>query len=43
MLLNIEQARQNMVENQVRTWEVLDPRVLHTLGVVPREDFVPAA
>ena len=42
MLLNIEQARQNMVENQVRTWEVLDPRVLHTLGVVPREDFVPA-
>lgn len=36
-----EQARQNMVENQVRTWEVLDPRVLDVLGSVRREDFVP--
>lgn len=42
MLTNTEQARQNMVENQVRTWEVLDARVLETLGSVRREDFVPA-
>lgn len=38
---NIELARSNMVENQVRTWEVLDPRVLDVLGRVQREDFVP--
>lgn len=42
MLTNTEQARQNMVENQVRTWEVLDARVLETLRSVRREDFVPA-
>jgi protein-L-isoaspartate(D-aspartate) O-methyltransferase len=42
MLIDNEQARQNMVENQVRTWEVLDPRVLDVLGAVRREDFVPA-
>ncbi|GAA0718927.1 protein-L-isoaspartate O-methyltransferase [Dokdonella soli] len=42
MLMNTELARQNMVENQVRTWEVLDARVLDTLGAVRREDFVPA-
>jgi protein-L-isoaspartate(D-aspartate) O-methyltransferase len=41
MLINTEQARQNMVENQVRTWEVLDARVLDTLRSVHREDFVP--
>jgi protein-L-isoaspartate(D-aspartate) O-methyltransferase len=41
MLTNTEQARQNMVENQIRTWEVLDARVLETLGSVRREDFVP--
>lgn len=39
--LNVEQARSNMVEQQVRTWEVLDPRVLDVLGEVPRERFVP--
>ena len=43
MTPNIELARQNMIENQVRTWNVLDPRVLDTLGSVRREDFVPAA
>lgn len=43
MTLDFELARQNMVSNQVRTWEVLDPRVLDTLGAVRREDFVPAA
>jgi len=40
--MNIDQARFNMVEQQVRTWEVLDPRVLDVLQQVPREDFVPA-
>ena len=42
MLTNTEQARQNMVENQVRTWEVLDLRVLDALRSVRREEFVPA-
>jgi protein-L-isoaspartate(D-aspartate) O-methyltransferase len=36
-------ARQQMVDQQVRTWEVLDPRVLEALSVVPREAFVPPA
>lgn len=43
MAMNFEQARVNMVENQVRTWDVLDPRVLGTLGRVRREDFVAPA
>ena len=42
MQMNTELARRNMVGNQVRTWEVLDPRVLDALGAVRREDFVPA-
>jgi protein-L-isoaspartate(D-aspartate) O-methyltransferase len=42
MLTNAEIARTNMIENQVRPWEVLDPRVLDVLGAVRREDFVPA-
>jgi protein-L-isoaspartate(D-aspartate) O-methyltransferase len=41
--MNIEQARFNMVEQQVRTWEVLDPGVLDLLYAVPREAFVPPA
>jgi len=36
-----EQARFNMIEQQIRTWEVLDPVVLELLNQVPREDFVP--
>lgn len=40
MAMNFEQARLNMVENQVRPWEVLDGRVLDVLGRVRREDFV---
>jgi protein-L-isoaspartate(D-aspartate) O-methyltransferase len=40
MAMNFDQARQNMVENQVRPWEVLDGRVLQTLSHVRREDFV---
>jgi len=43
MALNIEQARFNMVEQQIRTWDVLDQDVLDLLYVVAREDFVPAA
>ena len=43
MALNIELARHNMVEQQVRPWDVLDSRVLEALSSVPREDFVPAA
>jgi protein-L-isoaspartate(D-aspartate) O-methyltransferase len=35
-------ARQQMVDQQIRTWEVLDPRVLDILSSVPRETFVPA-
>lgn len=38
-----EVARRNMVENQVRAWEVLDARVLDTLVALPREAFVPKA
>jgi protein-L-isoaspartate(D-aspartate) O-methyltransferase len=36
-----EQARFNMIEQQIRTWEVLDPVVLNLLHQVPREEFVP--
>ena len=39
--MNFEQARFNMVEQQVRPWEVLDPRVLELLEKTHREDFVP--
>ena len=41
--MNFELARSNMVEQQIRTWEVLDQEVLDLLYAVPREDFVPAA
>jgi protein-L-isoaspartate(D-aspartate) O-methyltransferase len=41
--LDIEKARFNMVEQQVRTWEVLDQSVLDLLLVVKREEFVPPA
>ena len=37
----MEQARFNMIEQQVRTWSVLDDTVLHTMGSVPRDHFVP--
>ena len=40
--MNLEQARTNMVEQQIRTWEVLDQDVLDLLYLVPREEFVPA-
>src|SRR5215831_19074688 len=41
--MDIEQARFNMIEQQVRTWEVLDQDVLDLLFAVRREEFVPAA
>jgi len=40
--MNLEQARTNMVEQQIRTWEVLDQEVLDLLYLVPREEFVSA-
>jgi protein-L-isoaspartate(D-aspartate) O-methyltransferase len=39
--LNLEQARFNMVEQQIRPWDVLDQRVLDVIAQTPREDFVP--
>lgn len=39
--MNIEQARFNMIENQIRAYDVLDMRVLDVLSRVPRESFVP--
>lgn len=36
-----EQARFNMIQQQVRPWDVLDERVLEAMQAVPREDFVP--
>ena len=41
--MNYEQARFNMIEQQIRPWEVLDNQVLSLLAVVRREDFVPLA
>ena len=43
MFMNTNFARQQMVDQQVRTWEVLDARVLDVLASVPREIFVPTA
>ncbi|TAN08888.1 MAG: protein-L-isoaspartate O-methyltransferase [Rhodanobacteraceae bacterium] len=43
MNLELAAARQNMVENQVRTWDVLDARVLDVLASLPRDAFVPEA
>lgn len=41
--MNIEQARHNMIEQQIRPWDVLDQRVLEQIQSTPREDFVPSA
>ena len=40
--MNIEQARFNMIEQQIRTWEVLDQQVLDLIGQMRREQFVPS-
>src|SRR5512138_2472748 len=39
--MDLERARTNMVEQQIRPWDVLDQDVLDLLYVVPREEFVP--
>lgn len=39
--MNLEQARMNMIEQQIRTWDVLDLDILQTLVAVRREAFVP--
>ncbi|MBS1270011.1 MAG: Protein-L-isoaspartate O-methyltransferase [Gammaproteobacteria bacterium] len=39
--MDTDTARFNMIEQQIRPWEVLDPRVLTALNDVPREEFVP--
>jgi len=41
--MDLNQARFNMIEQQIRPWEVLDPNVLALLSTVRREDFVPLA
>ena len=41
--MNFEQARENMVEQQIRTWEVLDQSVLDCVNAIPRDEFVPDA
>jgi len=40
---SFDQARFNMIEQQIRPWDVLDLNVLALLAMVRREDFVPAA
>lgn len=42
-MTNTEQARFNMIEQQIRPWNVSDATVLELLSTVKREDFVPAA
>ncbi|SEH07535.1 protein-L-isoaspartate O-methyltransferase family protein [Candidatus Venteria ishoeyi] len=39
--MDIEQARFNMIEQQIRPWEVLEPTVLEAMSSIPREVFVP--
>ena len=39
--MDFEKARFNMVEQQVRPWDVLNPRVLEVIGEIPRENFAP--
>lgn len=43
MTTDFERARFNMMEQQVRPWQVLDAKVLDILGAMPRERFVPDA
>jgi len=39
--MDFEQARYNMIEQQVRPWDVLDQRVLDVMTTLPREAYVP--
>lgn len=41
--MNLEQARYNMIEQQIRPWDVLDQTVLDLLARVPRDEYVPLA
>ena len=41
--MNLEQARFNMVEQQIRTWEVSDQSILETMEAIPRDHFVAQA
>jgi len=43
MTIDYAKAREFMVEQQVRPWDVLDPRVLDALATIPRDAFVPTA
>lgn len=38
--MNLSQARENMIEQQIRPWDVLDQRVLNVLSDIPRETFL---
>ena len=42
-MLDVNTARRQMIEQQVRAWEVLDPKVLQAMERVPREEFTPPA
>jgi len=42
-MIDVASARRQMIEQQVRAWEVLDQRVLETMNSVPREEFAPPA
>jgi protein-L-isoaspartate(D-aspartate) O-methyltransferase len=42
MEMDVERARTNMIESQIRPWDVLDQTVLDLLALVKREEFVPA-
>ena len=42
MSSHLEQCRYNMVEQQVRPWDVLDSKVLNTIEQIPRDQYVPA-
>src|SRR3569833_2503320 len=41
--MNLAEARHNMIEQQIRPWDVLDQRVLELVANLPRADFVPSA
>ncbi|MEJ2565620.1 MAG: protein-L-isoaspartate O-methyltransferase [Gammaproteobacteria bacterium] len=41
--MNLAQARHNMIEQQIRPWDVLDQRVLELIEDLPRDKFVPTA
>ena len=40
---NFDVTRRTMIDSQIRTWDVLDERVLELVGRLPREDYLPKA